>query len=219
MKYSPSEENYLKAIYHLQQESEMVNTNSLARSLQTTPASVTDMLKKLQAKDLLDYEKYQGVKLNSQGRQVAIHIVRRHRLWEYFLVEKLKFGWDEVHEIAEELEHIRDLRLIDRLDAYLGHPRTDPHGDPIPDSEGRIAIIEQVCLTEVPENKIVQVSSVGDQSTELLDLLTHNHIGIGTSLSITRRFAFDHSMEISIDGLPLFTVSEQLAKNLFVTYE
>lgn len=219
MKYSSSEENYLKAIYHLQQESDMVNTNSLARSLQTTPASVTDMLKKLQAKDLLDYEKYQGVKLNSQGRLVAIHIIRRHRLWEYFLVEKLKFGWDEVHEIAEELEHIRDLRLIDRLDAYLGHPRTDPHGDPIPDSEGRIAVIEQVCLTEVPEQQVVQVCSVGDQSTELLDLLTHNHIGIGTSLSITRRFAFDHSLELSIEGLPLFTVSEQLAKNLFVTYE
>src|SRR3954471_19141026 len=146
MKYSVSKENYLKAIFHLQQDNQSVSTNALAESLQTRPASVTDMLKKLKEQRLLQYEKYKGVKLTHEGRKVAILIIRKHRLWEYFLVEKLGFGWEEVHEIAEELEHISSKKLIDRLDEYLNFPQTDPHGDPIPDIDGKIAASKQINL-------------------------------------------------------------------------
>src|SRR5215475_5628730 len=126
MKYSASKENYLKAIFHLQQEHGVVTTNALAAALSTRPASVTDMLKKLKEQKLLIYEPYKGFKLTTEGRRNALQIIRKHRLWEYFLVKKLQFGWDEVHDIAEELEHISSRELIDRLDAFLGFPDTDP---------------------------------------------------------------------------------------------
>ena len=135
--FSVSEENYIKAIYHIQQSVDTVSTNALAEQLKTKPASVTDMLKKLKTKKLLHYEPYQGVRLTAEGRKLALGIVRKHRLWEFFLVEKLQFGWDEVHEVAEELEHISSKKLIDKLDAYLDFPRFDPHGGPIPDENGR----------------------------------------------------------------------------------
>ena len=127
MKYSSSKEDYLKAIYHLQAQDGVVSTNELAGELQTRAASVTDMLKKLKGQKLLNYEPYKGFRLSSEGRKVAVQVVRKHRLWEYFLVEKLNFQWDEVHEIAEELEHISSRKLIDRLDEFLGYPKTDPH--------------------------------------------------------------------------------------------
>src|SRR5713226_7760655 len=153
MKVSVSKENHLKTIFHLQQEQGLVTTNALAAALNTRPASVTDMLKKLKEQKLLIYERYKGFKLNNEGRKAALQIIRKHRLWEYFLVKKLQFGWDEVHEIAEELEHISHKKLIDRLDAFLGFPDTDPHGDPIPDSQGRFHHHRHICLLELPLNK------------------------------------------------------------------
>ena len=153
MKYSVSKENYIKSIFHLQNESGMVSTNALADALQTRPASVTDMLKKLKTQKLVNYEKYRGFRLTPEGRKVAIRIIRKHRLWEYFLVEKLRFDWSEVHEIAEELEHIRSKKLIDQLDAFLEYPQTDPHGDPIPDSQGRFNSTRQQSLLNIPVNK------------------------------------------------------------------
>src|SRR6201991_1205996 len=132
-----AEENYLKCIYHLSHNSINVGTNQIAESLKTKPASVTDMLKKLADKKLINYAKYQGVTLTSSGENIAVHIIRKHRLWEYFLVEKLDFKWDEVHEMAEELEHISSRELIDRLDKFMDYPRYDPHGDPIPDRDGK----------------------------------------------------------------------------------
>ena len=178
MKYSTSKENYLKAIFHLQQEQETVSTNALAESMQTKPASVTDMLKKLKTQKLLQYEKYRGVKLTAEGKKVAIQIIRKNRLWEYFLVEKLQFGWEEVHEIAEELEHVSSKKLIDKLDEFLDFPRFDPHGDPIPDINGKIETSKQVCITELAINKQAVVCKVGDQSTEILELLKHKNIVI-----------------------------------------
>lgn len=219
MKYSTSKENYIKAIYHLQQEEEVVSTNGLARALSTKPASVTDMLKKLKAQKLLQYQPYKGVKLSAEGRKLALQIIRKHRLWEYFLVEKLGFGWEEVHEIAEELEHISSKKLIDRLDIFLGTPKTDPHGDPIPDHQGRMPLIEQRSLQELPYHVPAKVVSVSNQSTAMLDLLTHNKIGIGTTLVVNRRFDFDNSLEISVSGQSNLVISEQLAANLFVSYE
>lgn len=216
MKYSSSKENYLKAIFHLQEEDGVVTTNALARQLETRAASVTDMLKKLKTQKLLLYEKYQGFKLSNEGKKVALQIIRKHRLWEYFLVEKLHFGWEEVHEMAEELEHLSSKKLIDRLDEFLGYPKTDPHGDPIPDSMGKLATKQQVCLSELPLNITAEVSNISDQSTEMLELLKHKAIAIGTKLEVRRKFAFDNSLEIKIKNQSTITISENVAKNVFV---
>ena len=218
LNYSTSEENYIKAIFHLQDDDRTVTTNELARELNTKPASVTDMMKKLKAKKLLNYQPYQGFRLNQDGNKVALGIIRRHRLWEYFLAEKLKFTWDEVHEVAEDLEHVSSKKLIDKLDEFLGFPRFDPHGDPIPDTNGKIKASTQICLTEVALNKPVIISHVADQSTEMLDLLKHKNIQIGTRLEVKKKFDFDKSIEIRIRSLPPFAISEKLAINLFVKY-
>ena len=217
LNYSTSEENYIKAIFHLQAGQNTVNTNALAERLSTKPASVTDMMKKLKAKRLLHYQPYQGFRLSTEGRKVALDIVRRHRLWEYFLAEKLKFKWDEVHAVAEDLEHVSSKKLIDKLDEYLGYPKFDPHGDPIPDSLGKMQGNEQLALTDLPVNKQAEVSRVINQSDEMLELLQHKKITIGTKLEVKRKFSFDHSIEIKLRQQPAFSISEQLAKNIFVT--
>ncbi len=219
MKYSASKENYLKAIFHLQSQDGVVTTNELADELQTRAASVTDMLKKLKDQKLLIYERYRGFKLSAEGRKIAIQIIRKHRLWELFLVEKLQFGWDEVHEIAEELEHISSKKLIDRLDEYLGYPKADPHGDPIPDSNGKFERIEQVNLLELPLNQWAEISGVTNQSSEILELLRHKNLAIGTRLEIKKKFLFDNSLEVRIKNHPSATISEEVAKNIFVKYD
>lgn len=216
MNFTTSEENYIKAIYHLQHVEETVTTNVLASQLQTKPASVTDMLKKLKSKDLLHYEKYQGFRLNSNGNKLALTIIRKHRLWEYFLVHKLAFGWDEVHVIAEELEHINSSALVEKLDAFLNFPKFDPHGDPIPDINGKMEPSRQVNLIDLDLKCMAEVSAVGSQSSELLELLNHKNIGIGTRLQILQKFAFDHSIEIKIGNSSPFSISQQLAQTLFV---
>jgi DtxR family transcriptional regulator, Mn-dependent transcriptional regulator len=216
LKYSASKENYLKAIFHLQNQFDIVTTNALAGSLQTKPASVTDMLKKLKAQKLLLYERYKGFKLNNEGKKAAVQIIRKHRLWEFFLVEKLEFGWDEVHEMAEELEHLTSKKLIDRLDAYLDFPKTDPHGDPIPDSNGKFNEHKQMALLQVPLHKTVQVSAIAEQTTEMLELLQHKNIRIGTKLEIKKKFPFDNSLEIKIRNQLPITVSEQVAQKILV---
>lgn len=217
LNYSTSEENYIKTIFHLQGSNENVTTNELANELKAKPASITDMMKKLKAKKLLNYQPYQGFRLNAEGTKVALGIIRRHRLWEFFLAEKLKFTWDEVHEVAEDLEHVSNKKLIDKLDEFLGFPRVDPHGDPIPDANGKIEISKKICLTDLPLNISASVSSVSDHSSEILELLEHKKIAIGTKLEVKRKFDFDNSMEIKMRQAPAFTISEQLAKNIFVT--
>ncbi len=219
MNYSVSEENYIKSIYHLQQRTETVTTNSLANELRTKPASVTDMLKKLQIKKLVEYERYRGFKLNGAGNKIAINIVRRHRLWEFFLVNKLGFEWDKLHDIAEELEHVSSAELIKRLDSFLNFPQTDPHGDPIPDTNGKIAIIKQRCLTEIAAKKNVVVSSVSNQSPEMLEMLKHYHIAIGTTLKINKHFTFDCSVEIKVAQHAACIISQQVAANIFVHHD
>ncbi len=216
MSFSTSEENYIKAIYHLQKADGVVTTNELAAQLATKAASVTDMLKKLKAKKLLHYEKYQGFNLSTEGKKIALGIVRKHRLWEFFLVEKLQMGWDEVHEIAEELEHINSPLLIEKLDAYLDHPKFDPHGDPIPDVHGKMASNRQINLIDLETGTPSEVCAVGSQSTELLELLRHRNISIGTRIEVKKRFTFDHSLEVKINNKTSFTVSQQLAQTLFV---
>jgi DtxR family Mn-dependent transcriptional regulator len=219
MKYSASKENYIKAVFHLQQEQENVTTNALAEALQTKPASVTDMLKKLKTQKLLQYEKYRGVKLTGEGRKVAVQIIRKHRLWEYFLVEKLQFGWEEVHDIAEELEHISSKKLIDRMDAFLDFPQSDPHGDPIPDINGKMPALQQSAVSDMPLNSIGMVNGISDQSAEMLELLKHKNIQLGTRLEIKKKFEVDGSVEIKIRSQQPVNISEHVAKNLLVAYD
>jgi len=211
-----AEENYIKNIYHLQQASGSVATNDLAAILQTKPASVTDMLKKLKTKKLLQYEPYKEFCLTLYGRKTALMIIRKHRLWEYFLVHTLRFEWDEVHEVAEQLEHVESKKLVEKLDAFLDFPRFDPHGDPIPDSNGKMSIQHEVNLINLPFNKQAEVTSVRSQSTELLELLKHKNINIGTKLEVKKKFDFDNSIEVRMKNLSPVTISEQLAKALFV---
>lgn len=210
-----AEENYIKAIYHLQQSEELVATNALADQMKTKPASVTDMIKKLKGKGWVEYEKYQGVQLSELGKLEALRIIRKHRLWEFFLVDKLKFGWDEVHEVAEELEHINSDALIEKLDAYLGFPKFDPHGDPIPDRSGKMEVQLQMNLIDLPTNTRAIIKSVGSQKTELLELLSNKKMMMGAEVEVKQRYNFDHSMDILVNGHPVH-ISQQLAQALFV---
>jgi DtxR family transcriptional regulator, Mn-dependent transcriptional regulator len=219
LKYSASRENYLKTIYHLQFEHGTVSTNAVAAALQTRAASVTDMLKKLKQQKLLLYERYKGFKLTHEGKKVAVQIIRKHRLWEYFLVEKLKFGWDEVHEVAEELEHISSKKLVDRLDLFLNFPQSDPHGDPIPDGQGKFNSQPGESLLNIPVNQPALVSGIVSQTPEMLELLQHKHIRIGTRIEIKKKYPFDNSIELKIRNQPVITVSEQVARNILVKNE
>lgn len=216
LKYSVSEENHIKAIFHLQQDQETVTTNELAKELQTKPASITDMMKKLKAKKLVNYQRYKGFRLTEQGNKVALTIIRRHRLWEYFLSEKLKFNWDEVHEVAEVLEHVSNNKLIDKLDEFLGYPRVDPHGDPIPDAQGKIKASKKTVLSALPLHTAGIISNVSDQSSEVLEILTHKQMSIGTRVEVKKKFDFDESLEIKIGRQAAFTISKKLADTVFV---
>ena len=215
MKYTTSEENYLKAIYHLQELQGTVTTSALAESLRTRAASVTDMMKKLSAKKLLHYKPYYGFSLSAGGKKIALHIVRRHRLWEFFLSQKLGFTWNEVHDLAEELEHVSSRELTDRLDAYLGYPAFDPHGDPIPNSKGRITTVQKIPLDQLPPQQQAEVCQVMDQTEAMLELLQHHHISIGAKVEVRKKFSFDDSIEIRVRN-QTFTISKELARSIFV---
>ncbi|MGO4772596.1 metal-dependent transcriptional regulator [Flavobacterium sp. W22_SRS_FK3] len=211
-----SEENYLKAIYHLTASLETeVSTNAIAEMMETKASSVTDMLKKLSEKDLVNYKKYQGVSLTENGKLSAKMIVRKHRLWEVFLVEKLNFSWDEVHDIAEQLEHIKSEQLINRLDDFLGNPTEDPHGDPIPDANGRIIKIEKYLLSELAENQTGVCVGVKDTSSEFLKYLDKQEIALGSQIEFLSKESFDLSLKIKVDGNEL-SISNKIASNLFV---
>jgi len=211
-----SEENYIKVIYHLSLVSPKgVNTNAIAGMLDTKASSVTDMLKKLSDKDLVSYQKYQGVTLTDKGFFSAKMIVRKHRLWEVFLVDKLGFSWDEVHEIAEELEHIKSEQLINKLDAFLGFPVADPHGVPSPDAKGVIKKIAKQLLSEVELNASFHCVGVKDSSTDFLKYLDKQKISLGSVVKVIDREDFDDTLTVEIDGKRL-TISNKIANNLYV---
>ncbi len=215
MNFSVSEENYIKTIYHLQAAHERVSTTMLAGKIKTKAASVTDMLKKLQKKKLVDYEPYKSFILTDEGLKVALSVIRKHRLWEFFLVSKLNFNWNEVHDIAEELEHINSPELITRLDAFLEYPSFDPHGDPIPNSKGKMAAIKRINLLDLPLKKNATVSYIRDQSAAMLDLLKHHKISIGSKIKTVRKFDFDGSVEIKMSDNTAFVLSQLVAKNIY----
>ena len=215
--FSIAEENYIKAIYHLQRQGQTVSTNALSERIQTKPASVTDMLKKLKAKKLLDYQPYHGVSLTPQGKKLALDIIRRHRLWEYFLVNTLGFEWDSVHEIAEELEHVQHPALIDKLDVFLGSPAFDPHGDPIPDRHGIMAEVKYTLLTDAKTGDKVRFLSVGLQTPELMNMLKHKKVVLGDHIEVLQKFDFDQSLDVRINRDRQVSLSYRLARYILIT--
>jgi len=214
--HSFTEENYLKAIYKLSESYPTVATSLLADELNIRAATVTDMLKKLAAKNLIKYKKYKGVSLTNEGRKISIKIIRKHRLWELFLVEKMSFKWDEVHEIAEQLEHIQSDALIDRLDELLGHPSHDPHGDPIPDKKGVINIQKSNPLSEIKNPGNYTVVGVVENNDDFLRYLNRIGVAIGSKLSVQSIEEYDGSFKLSINRTDPIFMSNDVAKNLLV---
>ena len=211
-----AEENYIKSIFHLESFSgKGISTNAIAKKLDTKASSVTDMVKKLAEKEVLVYKKYQGVSLTSLGREIAIGVIRKHRLWEVFLVEKLNFSWDEVHDVAEQLEHIKSPKLINELDAFLGFPKTDPHGDPIPDEEGKIHSIEKVVLSKLKKGESGVCVGVNDSSSDFLKYLDKNNISLGKQIKVVSVEPFDGSLVISIGGKEL-SISNKISHNIYI---
>ena len=211
-----TEENYLKIIYHLSNQSNPVQTNAIAEKIQTKAASVTDMLKKLADKGLLNYIKYQGVTLTAIGNLTAINIVRKHRLWEVFLVNKLNFKWDEVHEVAEELEHIKSKLLVERLDEFLGHPKVDPHGDPIPDQYGNFENLSFIKLSKLSSGDNGTITGVSEHSSTFLKHLEKLGLTLGKKVEIAEIIEFDGSVELVIENKKI-NISREVAKHILIS--
>ncbi len=212
-----TEENYLKAIYKVSERAENnVSTNAISKEMQTSAASVTDMLKRLSEKKLIHYERYKGVSMTQEGQRIAKYLIRKHRLWEVFLVEKLEFTWDEVHDIAEQLEHIKSDSLIERLDQFLGRPKFDPHGDPIPDADGNIAFRKQLPLSELAINQIGVIVGVQEHTTPFLQYLDKLSLTLGTEVEIIEKFEFDDSIKLIVNHTHELILSGKVSKNIFV---
>jgi DtxR family Mn-dependent transcriptional regulator len=213
--YTLAEENYLKAIYKLSLQADNVSTNQIAASLATKASSVSDMLRKLADKLLINYTRYQGVSLTKAGEKVAVNIIRRHRLWEFFLVEKLKFKWDEVHEMAEEMEHISSTELIDRLDEFMGFPARDPHGDPIPDCHGNFKINDLKPISAIAVNTTGIISGVRDHSATFLQYLEKQQLMIGKKIQVKEIITYDNTVVLQMDNKTL-QISRDVANNLLI---
>ena len=212
-----AEENYLKAIYHLSEDGKKsVSTNDVAREMKTKPASVSDMLRKLGEKEMIEYRKYYGVHITEEGKRMALQTVRKHRIWEVFLVDKLNFAWDEVHEVAEELEHIQSPLLIQRLDAYLNYPKFDPHGDPIPDEFGDVKAKPRVALNEMEIDQMGQIVAVKDSSAAFLKYLDKVGAYIGARIKVLDKVEFDGSIEILVDQKKNLFMSKEVAVNILI---
>ena len=216
MKNSFTEENYIKAIFKLTSEHQLASTNDIADVLETKASSVTDMLKRLKDKNLVDYKKYKGVSLTENGKEIALNLIRKHRLWETFLVKKLNFEWHQVHELAEELEHIESDELINRLDEFLDQPKFDPHGDPIPNRE--LAITERKAntpLSEITVGDEAQVTGVSNTDDAFLKYLNEININLGSKLRCTQKFDFDNTMQVKV-GKKEMMLSEKVTESIII---
>lgn len=215
---SQAEENYLKALFHLTNEIEEkseAGTNELAEVLEVTPATVSNMLKKLKEKEFVSYEKYGKITLTEKGRRQAVETVRKHRLWETFLYEKLNFAWDEVHEVAEQLEHIQSQKLVEQLEIFLDFPEVDPHGDIIPNAKGEMKPVHRKTLLDIPIGKTCKLVAVKDNSSSFLQYIVKLGLGLSSSIKVIERQEFDGSLEIEINQLKS-SISKKVAENLFV---
>ena len=214
---SSTEENYLKAIYKIsERDNKAASTNAISKEMKTTAASVSDMLQRLSSKGLTHYEKYKGVTLTEKGNKIATTLIRKHRLWEVFLVEKLDFTWDEVHELAEQLEHIQSTELVNRLDKFLGNPKFDPHGDPIPNAEGVFTHRRQVELSELKIGESGALVGVQEDSSTFLQYLDKMGLKLGVELKVLERFEFDSSVKLLVNNTEQITISNKVCKNLFL---
>ena len=217
MNLSETEENYLKAIYYLcSEDGNAAATNAISARLATSAASVSDMIKRLADKDLLVYEKYKGVSLSKSGQAIAVRLIRKHRLWEVFLVDKLGFKWDEVHAVAEQLEHVKSPELILKLDQYLGFPKADPHGDPIPDEEGRIKKLALKKIINFKEGDEVVLMGVSDSSVDFLQYLNQQGLHLGLTLKLGKKYPFDQSQELFVKDANHIVISKQVASHFLV---
>ncbi len=212
---SQTEENYLKALFHLTSEKSEVGTNELAATLNVKPATVNDMLKRLKEKKLINYEKYGKISLITLGRKQALEVIRKHRLWETFLYEKLEFTWDEVHEVAEQLEHIHSPKLIEKLDKFLNFPDVDPHGDAIPNSKGELKVQVRKTLAQVAVGKTCKIIAVKDNSASFLQYVVKVGLGLSSKIKVISRQEFDEITEIEVNGKKSI-VSKKFTENIFI---
>jgi DtxR family Mn-dependent transcriptional regulator len=215
---SITEENYIKHILSHSMETQKesgVGTNDLALSLAVKPSSVNVMLKRLREKDLIEYVKYGKIYLTKKGRDLGMEIIRKHRLWETFLYEKLDFTWDEVHEVAEQLEHIQSSKLVEKLDKFLGLPSFDPHGDPIPNKNLEIIQVSKLVLSQVSVGKKCKMVAVKDNSAVFLKFVQQIGLSLNNEIEIISKLDFDDSIEIKVKGKKS-RVSNKFAQNITV---
>ena len=210
-----SEEDYLKCLYHLQQGKKSVSTNEIANYLSMKPSSVSDMLKKLAEKKCVNYLKYKGSSLTKKGELIALSVIRKHRLWETFLVNKLGFSWSKVHNIAEQLEHVNSEELIDKLDHFLAYPQIDPHGDPIPQKNGTIAKLNQKLLSELKHGEEGVITGIKKGTPSLLNFLDQKNIKLGDQIQLISILEFDQSAEVIIHKKTI-NLSEKICSNLLI---
>jgi len=214
---SVTEENYLKAIYSATYAAEGRAGNQLiAEKLAINPASVTEMLRKLDEKKLIEYNRTNGAKLTKEGLKAAVKVIRKHRLWETFLVEHLNFTWAEVHEVAEQLEHVQSDKLLDELDNFLGNPSLDPHGDPIPDKNGKLLIIKSKVLAEAETGKKMRVVKVADNTASFLKYLDKQGIALADTIVVKEVQDFDKSLLVEVKGKREVYLSAEAAKKIMV---
>jgi DtxR family transcriptional regulator, Mn-dependent transcriptional regulator len=213
-----TEENYLKVLFKLTQENanEKAGTNELAINLGVKCATANDMLKRLKEKKLIDYEKYGKITLTNTGKKNAIKVVRKHRLWETFLYEKMDFSWDEVHEVAEQMEHIQSEKLLEQLDKFLGYPKFDPHGDPIPDTNGKMSALKAMLLSEGVINKKYKLVGVCNHSSAFLQFLDKTGLTINNNIEVKEIQEFDKSMSVIINNKSQTIISNEVTQNLLV---
>ncbi|MGB0167178.1 MAG: metal-dependent transcriptional regulator [Luteibaculum sp.] len=214
---SKNEEDYLKAVFHLTIDSHIpeIGTNTLAEYLKVSPASANSMIKKLKAKALVKYERYGKLELTKEGREIATNLIRKHRLWETFLYKHLNFSWAEVHEVAEQLEHIRSVKLMAELDKFLGYPKFDPHGDVIPDAEGNYNVQEKKTLAEMSVGSTCKLASVKDGSVQFLQYLTELGFQLSKNIKVMEKREFDNSMTLDLEGKTI-NVSKKFSENVYV---
>jgi DtxR family transcriptional regulator, Mn-dependent transcriptional regulator len=213
---SQTEENYIKALFNLANEKGEVSVNELSKSLDIKMPTVTSMMKKLAAKKLVHYESYKPLRLTEKGRREAGLIIRKHRLTEMFLVEKMGFGWEDVHEIAEQVEHINSPLFFEKMDELLGHPKTDPHGSPIPDANGKIEWVVYEKLSACKAGDKVRICAVLHSSAEFLKFLNNRDLRLGLQLRVKNVEAFDGSMQVSFGKHSAETLSLTVCEQLLV---
>ena len=209
-------ENYLKAMYFLDQKDSNISLTALAHKMKVSKPTVNNMVKKLQSNGWLEYEKYKPLRLTEEGRKAAALIIRKHRLMEMFLVQVMGFGWEEVHDIAEEIEHIHSTKFFGRMDEILGFPTIDPHGSPIPDKNGHTNKLNYLLLSTIPVNSTVVLRGLRDSSKELLSFLNQKQLQLGTEMNVHHFEPFDKSVSVSYGDFSEVQLSHSVASSLLV---